>query len=124
MSQTAAAAAHRVDTCRGFKGTLSIRQRTVSLFLHRGSSGIHMSSCALLKMAAAGHLHSPSPATSSCSLGDALKRCRDAVAIHVAATPDCELVEMEDVLDGRRFDSLAELQQVLSRRSLVSLLSQ
>ena len=83
-----------------------------------------MSSRALLKMAAAGHLHSPSPATSSCSLGDALKRCRDAVAIHVAATPDCELVEMEDVLDGRSFDSLAELQQVLSRRSLVSLLSQ
>jgi hypothetical protein len=83
-----------------------------------------MFSCAPLKMAAAGHLHSPSPATSSCSLGDALKRCRDAVAIHVAATPDCELVDMEDVLDSRRFDSLVELQQVLSHRFLVSHLIQ
>ena len=83
-----------------------------------------MSSCASLKMAAAGHLHTPSPATSSCSLGDALKLCRDAVASHVDATPDCELVEMEDVLDGRRFDALVELQQVLSRRSLVSHLCQ
>ena len=82
-----------------------------------------MSSCASLKMAAAGHLHTPSPATSSCSLGDALKRCRDAVASHVDATPDCKLVEMEDVLDGRGFDALVE-QQVLSRRSLVSHLFQ
>jgi hypothetical protein len=72
-----------------------------------------MSSSSALKMAASLLLHSPSPATSSCSLGDALKRCRDAVASHVAATPDCELVEMEDVLDGRRFDALADLQQVL-----------
>ena len=69
-------------------------------------------SAALLQMAAAGNLRSPSRAISSCSLGDALQRCRDAVAIHVAATPDCELVEMEDVLDGRRFDAFVQLQRV------------
>jgi hypothetical protein len=35
------------------------------------------------------------------------------VALHVAATPDCTLVALEDVLDQATFDAFAQLQRVL-----------